>query len=80
MESCHGAIGALTMAHLRLSHKIDLREMAPRFPMANEIPDDIDIRRLIAEFSDYAKVIGAVVDVEQVIKDAPFRSRFCTSL
>jgi len=39
--------------------------------MANEIPDDIDIRQLIAEFSDYAKVIATVINVEHVIKDAP---------
>ena len=65
MESCHGAIGALTMAHLRLSHKIDLCEMA------DEIHDDVDIRRLIVEFSYYAEAIIAIVDVEQVIKDAP---------
>jgi hypothetical protein len=25
---------------------------------------DVDIRRLIAEFSDYAEVIAAIVDVE----------------
>jgi xanthine/uracil permease len=41
---CHGAVGALTVAHLYLSHKMDLREMVPKFPMADEIPDDIDIR------------------------------------
>ena len=67
----HGAIGALTTAHLCLSHKTDLREVASGFPMADKILDDIDIHRLIAEFSNYAEVIAAVVDVEQVIKDAP---------
>ena len=59
------------MAHLHLSHKTDLREMVPGFPMAEEIPDDIDICQLIAKFSDYAEAIAAFVDVEQVIKDAP---------
>ena len=59
------------MAHLCLSHKMDLHEMAPRFPTVDEIPDDIGIRRLIVEFSDYAEAIAAVVDMEQVIKDAP---------
>jgi len=43
--------------------------------MADEIHDDVDIRRLIVEFSYYAEAIIAIVDVEQVIKDAPpFRS------
>jgi hypothetical protein len=67
----HGAAGALIMAHLRLSHKTDLREMAPRFPNADKIPDYVDIHRLIAEFNNYAEVTATVVDVEQVIKDAP---------
>ena len=40
----HGATGALTTSHLHLSHKMDLREMVPRFSMADEIPDDVDIR------------------------------------
>jgi hypothetical protein len=39
--------------------------------MADEIPDDVNIYQLIAEFSDYAEVIAIVVDVEQVIKDTP---------
>jgi hypothetical protein len=43
---------------------MDLREVAPGFLTANESPDDIGIRRLIAELSDYAKAITAVVDVE----------------
>jgi hypothetical protein len=38
--------------------------MAPRFPTADKIPNDVDIRRLIAEFSDYAEAIAAIVDVE----------------
>jgi hypothetical protein len=59
---------------------MDLCKVAPGFPTVGEIPNDIDIRRLVAEFSDYAKAIAAIVDVEQVIKDAPSRSRFCTSL
>ena len=61
----HGVVGA------SLSHKMDLHEMAPRFIMVDEIPDDVDIHRLIAEFSNYAEVIATIVDVEQVIKDAP---------
>ena len=64
MESRHGAIGALTVAHLRLSHKTDLCEMAPGFPMADEIHDDVDIHQLIAEFYYYAEAITAIIDVE----------------
>jgi len=40
--------------------------------VAVEIPDDVDVRRLIAEFSGNAEVIAAIVDVERIIKDAPF--------
>jgi len=32
--------------------------------MVDKIPDDVDVRRLIVEFSDYAKAIAAIVDVE----------------
>jgi hypothetical protein len=59
---------------------MDLRKVAPGFPTAGEIPNDIDIQQLVAEFSDYGEAIAAIVDVEQVIKDAPSRSRLCTSL
>jgi hypothetical protein len=31
--------------------------MVPGFPMVDEIPDNIDICQLIAEFSDYAEAI-----------------------
>jgi hypothetical protein len=48
----HGAAGALTVAHLCLSHKMDLHKVAPGFPTAGEIPNDIDIQRLVAEFSN----------------------------
>ena len=58
------AARALTMACLCLSHKMDLGEVAPRFPTADEILDDIDICRLIAEFSNYAKAIATIIDVE----------------
>jgi hypothetical protein len=67
----HWAAGVLTTTHLRLSHKTDLREIAPGFSTANEIPDDLDIRQLIAEFSDYAEAIAVVVDVEQVHQGRP---------
>jgi hypothetical protein len=36
---------------------MDLREVAPGFLTANEIPNDIDIHRLIADFSGYAEAI-----------------------
>ena len=52
------------MACLCLSHKMDLGEVAPGFLTVDEIPDDVDVRRLIVEFSDYAKAIAAIVDVE----------------
>ena len=77
---CHGAIGPLTTAHLHLSHKIDLRKVTPGFTTADEITNDIDICRLTAEFSDCAEAIATAINVEQVIKDTPFRSRLCTFL
>ena len=46
---------------------MDLCEMVPGFPMVDQIPDDVDIHQLIAEFSDYAEAIATVADVEQVI-------------
>ena len=46
--------------------------MALKFPVAKEIPDDVDVGRLISEFSGNAEAIAAVVDVEWIIKDAPF--------
>jgi hypothetical protein len=76
----HGAIGALTVAHLWLCHRVDLRGVMPRFPVVEEIADDVDIRWLIAEFSGNAEAIAAVVDMERIIKDNPFRNRLCTSL
>jgi hypothetical protein len=38
--------------------------MVPGFLMVDKIPDNIDIRQLIAEFSDYAEAIVTVVDVQ----------------
>jgi hypothetical protein len=51
--------------------KMDLRRMEPGFSMAEEIPNDVDIGRFIAEFSSNVEAIGAIVDMEQIIKDAP---------
>ena len=59
---------------------MDLRRVALRFPVAKEIPDDVDVGRLISEFSGNAEAIAAVVDVDRIIKDAPFRNRLYTSL
>ena len=59
---------------------MDLRKVTPGFPTVEEIPDDVDVSRLIVGFSGYAEAIAAVVDVDQIIKDTPFESRFCTSL
>jgi hypothetical protein len=58
---------------------MDLRSVAPRFPAAEEIPDDIDVGWLIAEFSGNAEAIATVVVVEWIIKDAPLRSRLYAS-
>ena len=66
----HGAMGALTVAHLWLHYRVDLRGVTPRFPAVEEIANDIDVGRLIAEFSGNAEVIADTVDVEQIIKDA----------
>ena len=48
--------------------------------MVEEILYNVDVSQLIVEFDGYAKVIDAIVDVDQIIKDAPFESRFFTSL
>jgi hypothetical protein len=40
---------------------MDLHEVVPGFPTVDKTPNDIDIRRLIAEFSDYAKVIATLL-------------------
>jgi hypothetical protein len=37
----------------------------------DEIPDDVDVGRLVAKFSGNAEAIAAVVDVDPIIKDAP---------
>jgi hypothetical protein len=68
---CHGATGALTAAHLHLCHKMDLRKVTPGFPTVEKIPDDVNVERLVAEFSGNAEAIAVVVDVERIIKDAP---------
>jgi hypothetical protein len=67
----HGAVGALTVAHLHLCHQTDLRRVTPGFPTVEEIPNGVNVERLVAEFSGNAEAIVAVVDVEQIIKDTP---------
>lgn len=67
----HGATGALTAAHLRLRHQTDLRRVTPEFSVAEEIPNGVNVERLVAEFSGNAEAIAIVVDMEQIIKDAP---------
>ena len=64
-------MGALTAAHVHLHHKMDLRRVMPEFLAVEEIPDDVDVKRLVAEFSGNAKAIVAVIDMEWIIKDAP---------
>jgi hypothetical protein len=42
-----------------------------QFPSQAEVPEDVDIKRLIAEFSITVNAIAVVVSVGQVIKDTP---------
>ena len=67
----HGAMAALAAANLRLQPEVDLHAMEPGFPSRMEVPEDVDIRQLIADFSVAANAIAVVVNVEQVIKDTP---------
>lgn len=55
---------------------MDLRKVTPVFPTVEEIPDDVDVSWLIVGFSGYAEAIAAIVDVDQIIKDAPLRVDF----
>jgi hypothetical protein len=50
---------------------MDLHSVAPGFPTVEEIPDDIDVGWLIAEFSGNAEAIATIIVMEQIIKDAP---------
>ena len=45
--------------------------MEPGFPAEAEMPDDVDVGQLIADFSTAANAIATVVSVDQVIKDTP---------
>jgi len=68
---CHGAMAALEAAHLHIEPDVDLRMVEPGFPTRAEMPEDVDIKQLIADFGAAANAVTVVVSVEQVIKDAP---------
>jgi hypothetical protein len=61
----------LAATHLRHRPEVDLRMVELGFPMEAEIPDDIHVGQLIADFGAAARTIATVVSVEQVIKDTP---------
>jgi hypothetical protein len=67
----HGAAVALAAAHLRLQPGVNLRAVAPGFPLRAEVPRGIDVGWLIADFGVTANAIATVVDIEQVIEDTP---------
>jgi uncharacterized protein YoaH (UPF0181 family) len=67
----HGAAVAHAATHLRLQSEVDLHAMEPGFPSRMEVPEDVDVRWLLADFGVTANAIAAVVNVEQVIKDTP---------
>ena len=50
---------------------MDLRKVMPRFLVVEEIPNDVNVELLVAEFSSNVEAIVTVVDVERIIKDAP---------
>ena len=50
---------------------MDLRRVTLGFPIAEEIPDDVDVGQLFALFSGNAEAIAAIIDVDRIIKDAP---------
>ena len=69
MHGVHqGATAALTTAHLRLQPGVDLHRVAPSFPSRVEVPENVDIGQLIADFGAAASAIAAVVNVERVIR------------
>jgi hypothetical protein len=64
-----GAMAALAAAHLCLQPEVDLRAVEPGF--SPEVPGDVDVEELVADFSAAANTIAVVVSVEHVIQDAP---------
>jgi hypothetical protein len=71
----HGVATALAAAHLRLQPEVDLHAIEPGFPPWAEVPEDVDVRWLIAKFSVTTNAIAVVVNIEKVIKDTPPRGR-----
>lgn len=67
----HGATVALAITHLCPQPEEDLHAIEPGFPSWAKVPKDIDIKRLIPEFSVTTNATVPVVKVEQVIKDTP---------
>ena len=67
----HGAMAALAAAHLHIEPGVDLRMEELGFLTRVEMPDDVDIEQLVAEFGATVNAVTTVVGVEQVIKDAP---------
>jgi hypothetical protein len=56
---------------LPLTIIVDLHAMEHGFPSRTEVPKDVDVRWLIADFGVTTNAIVLVVNVEQVIKDTP---------
>jgi hypothetical protein len=50
---------------------VDLHAIEPGFSSWAKVPEDIDVKQLIAEFSITANTIAVLVSVGQVIKDTP---------
>jgi hypothetical protein len=67
----HGATATLDATHHHLLSKVDLHAMEHGFPSRMEVPKDVDVRWLIADFGVTTNAITLVVNVEQVIKDTP---------
>jgi hypothetical protein len=61
----------VTLAAHRLQSEVDLHAMEHGFLSQMEVPEDINVKRQIDDFSVAANAIAAVVNVEQVIKDTP---------
>jgi hypothetical protein len=67
----HGATVTLVATHHHLWSEVDLHAMEHGFPSRTEVPKDVDVRWLIADFGVTTNAIALVVNVEQVIKDTP---------
>ena len=67
----HGTTTALTATHLCLQPRVDLHTVAPGFLSRAEVPENVDVEQLIADFSVATNAIAMVVSVEHDIKDTP---------